>query len=221
MSVSNAPSARSLFKLLAGTSNDLTPQRSCDVVGILKSAHPAVYAGTLKNFQRCTTRFAAACQRYEEGPKSLKSGLSPRFMQPEYLTHMGQAMPYGVLMPVYFHNARWPFQFAKQDEARSNPYGNTVLSAMAQLRAQQAMLLRQMRHAKRKPNLSSRVDGCLAAWLGKQVADNYALLRPLEPVRHTFRQEAVERAKKRVLREGNVIQLRKQKDFSGLRVASM
>lgn len=192
MSATVKSSARSVFRILAGNSSSLPSHKPADVKKLLHNAQPAVYARTLTRFERCTERFAQACQRYETGEKG---AIAPRFREAGYLNHMAQAMPYKVPMPTSFHNARWPFQFARNEEALSNPFGDAVLGAMAQLRSQQASLLRQVRQSRRKPVYSPALEQSMHLWRRQQIEANYKLLKPLEPVRHTLRLQALAKVK--------------------------
>lgn len=134
-----------------------------------------------RNLERCTLRFAKACQRYEERGQPKSEGLPGRYLQPAYLEQMAQAMPHGKLMPGYFHDARWPYQFAAKEAALYDPRGEAVQNAVAQLRHERAVLLVQARHGYRN---ESKLNA------------NASLLKPFDEVYKAMRREALARAAK-------------------------
>lgn len=101
---------------------------------------------------------------------------------------MAQAMPYRVVMPKYFHDARWPFQFALREAEALNPRGEPVQGALRLVRNNQAGMVRRLRREERE---------FVASHLRQQVEDNRNLLQPFEDLRKAMRREALNDARAR------------------------
>lgn len=189
----------------------------------LVSSTPERHSQRAMHVERCAVRFAKACQRYEEAhglsPKS--EGFNPRFLSFEYLDTMGQAMPFGVLMPIYFHNARWPYQFARQEAGLSHPLSDGTQTSLAQLRNQQAAVLQRVRQAGRREQPMNAHEQMMFACDQAKIRQNDQLLRPYEAMRQAMRRETLAAVK--AFRSGaQVIEMKaaaKPKDKAGLRVA--
>lgn len=166
----------------------LTPGTAAgEAFALLAKAHPAQYAKAAKKLETCSNRFAKACARYS---KAHPEDRLPEGVEEHYLVRMAQAMPFGKPMPLYFHNARWPFRFALNAVLEADPMSAAVQAALEQARSQQASLLRSVRSLGRQDNLSDRFKEVLA-WQQGRVVQNYRLLRPFDALRQDQRRKAL------------------------------
>lgn len=219
-------SAVALFEKLAGKDVSHTSFPAQKLERILSSAHGESYASSMQHYHSCAVKFAKACQRYMEGPQSLKQeGLKEHYLQPDYLNHMAEAMPLlpdntRRFMPGYFHQARWPFQFARDAVRSANPHGHQVQSALAQLRRQQAGLLLQQRRSSKSPSQAFKASGA-DRWGQRQIAHNAELLAPYDAMRVELRRYALDQLKAVPERQGNVVSLpARQRPATAPRVAN-
>lgn len=169
-----------LLKQLRGeTASPLMNKRT----EILKEATPAFQKKRQAHFERCRERFAKVCSRVERiyGPFSSTA-----------LDHMAQAMPDGVYMPIYFHNARWKYQFARNDMRQSSGDNPQVQQALASIRKEQAARLRRIRKI-------SRTAGAGAIGLTydkEQAKQDSKLISAFNGLRFSMRNEALTLMKK-------------------------
>jgi len=216
-----------LFEKLSGQDYATSTLPAQKLEKVLTSAHGDAYAQTMQRYHSCAVNFAKACQRFTEGPRSLKAGLKEHYLHPDYLNHMAQAMPVlpdgsRQLMPIYFHNARWPYQFARDAARAADPQAHEVQTAVAQLRRQQASLLLQQRRAKRQPPSAAFKSHSANRWTQQQLDHNAQLLAPYNSMRAEMRRYVLEQLKAASQPQGNVLQLRPRMQAVGQpRVANL